>query len=101
MASNSGSVTAKLTESDHVQRMRKAFERADSDLSGKIARAQFTTAAQAAGLDPSEKDVDCMLQHFDKDEESGINFEEFIEMVSHLESGKEEDYEECLRKAFR
>jgi len=101
MAASSDEITRELQESERVRKMRSAFQRADSDLSGKIQRDQFATAAQAAGFDPTVQDVDRVLQHFDKEEDNGINFEEFTDMISHLEAGKEEDYEECLRKAFK
>lgn len=101
MAASSDDVSRDSSESDKVSRMRNAFQRADSDLSGEIASVQFATAAQEVGLAPSEKDVDQVLNHFDKDEDNGINFDEFIDMISHLEAGKEEDYEDCLRKAFK
>ncbi|KAK3738708.1 hypothetical protein QZH41_006253 [Actinostola sp. cb2023] len=81
--------------------MRRAFERADSDFSGKIPSDQFSTiAAQASGMQPSEEDLSLVFQHFDKDEDSGINFYEFIDMISFLE-GNQQDYEDCLRRAFK
>ncbi|XP_031567110.1 calmodulin-A-like [Actinia tenebrosa] len=82
-------------------KMRKAFQRADSDLKGRIPCVQFSTAAQAAGLDPTEDELDELFQHFDKTDESGINFDEFVDMMSYLEEGSEKDYEETLRKAFK
>lgn len=81
--------------------MRKAFQRADSDLKGRIPCDQFSTAAQAAGIVPTEDELDELFQHFDKTEDCGINFDEFVDMMSYLEDGSEQDYEETLRKAFK
>ena len=97
MASSSKQDCSQNPDSEHVKRMR----RADSDLSGKIPSDQFSTiAAQASGMQPSEEDLSLVFQHFDKDEDSGINFDEFIDMISFLE-GNQQDYEDCLRRAFK
>ena len=82
-------------------KMRKAFRRADSDLKGRIPCDQFSTAAQAAGIDPTEDELDELFQHFDKTADNGINFDEFVDMMAYLEDGSEKDYEETLRKAFK
>jgi Ca2+-binding EF-hand superfamily protein len=88
-------------DQSNASKMRNAFQRADSDIKGKIPCDQFSTAAQAAGLEPTDDELDELFQHFDKSDENGINFDEFVDMMAYLEGGSEKDYEASLRKAFK
>jgi hypothetical protein len=64
-----------------------AFNRYDSDSSGKITKSELMQLLNSLGLDIQETDLHLILRRFDKDRDGEISLKEFLrEMVPRIEN---------------
>lgn len=68
------------------QRLREWFDRVDVDRNGYIDREELREAFRIAGKDCSSSNVDYMFQMYDRDNNQGLDFEEFAQLWGYVES---------------
>ncbi|KAJ4750458.1 Calmodulin [Rhynchospora pubera] len=88
----------RLTEYKRKE-IREAFELFDLDGSGTIDAKELNVAMRALGFEMTEDQINQMMAEVDKDRSGGIDFDEFLYMMT--EKIGERDTKEELMKAFR
>ncbi|GLU20015.1 hypothetical protein SLE2022_362330 [Rubroshorea leprosula] len=81
------------------QEIKEAFELFDTDGSGIIDAKELNVAMRALGFEMTEEQIKQMIADVDKDGSGGIDFDEFVHMMT-AKIG-ERDTNEELMKAFR
>ncbi|PAA91558.1 hypothetical protein BOX15_Mlig001728g1 [Macrostomum lignano] len=61
--------------------MRETFNMFDKNGNGEIEVNELRTVIQCLGQNPTEKDVQLMIQEYDLNKDGTINFEEFCQMM--------------------
>ena len=79
--------------------MKEAFALFDKDGDGKITTRELGTVMRSLGQNPTEDELQDMLNNADIDGNGTIDFHEFLAMMAPKIS--DEDSEEDIRKAFR
>jgi len=88
-----------LTEED-LDQMRHAFNEFDLDGNGTISPTELITALRILGGNPSDKDVELIMENFAKDKQNELTFSEFVSlMTKHLKNPQQEEAE--LLEAFK
>ncbi|KAI4299321.1 hypothetical protein L6164_032790 [Bauhinia variegata] len=82
-----------------LQEIKEAFELFDLDNSGTIDAKELNVAMRALGFEMTEEQIDQMIAEVDKDGSGGIEFNEFVHMMT-TKIG-ERDSKQELKKAFR
>ncbi|KAI8014271.1 putative calcium-binding protein CML29 [Camellia lanceoleosa] len=75
-----GSLSAETETLSHVSRLVEAFRAFDSDNDGSITAAELRGIMSSLGYNPSEEDVEAMMQKGDKNKDGVLSIEEFLEM---------------------
>ncbi|GMM32480.1 calmodulin [Martiniozyma asiatica (nom. inval.)] len=88
----------KLTE-EQVAEFREAFKIFDKDGDGKIDREELGTVMRALGQSPTQREIDDLVNEIDQNNDSVINFAEFLTMMAR--QVKEQDVEAEIVEAFK
>ncbi|KAL6849764.1 hypothetical protein ACO1O0_009309 [Amphichorda felina] len=82
-----------------IAEFREAFALFDKDGDGQITVTELGTVMKSLGLNPSESELQDMLNEVDADGSGAIDFEEFLVMMARKGAGSDPDKE--LREAFK
>lgn len=91
-------MSEKLTE-EQVAEFREAFKIFDKDGDGKIDRTELGTVMRALGQNPTQREIDDLVNEIDQNNDSVINFAEFLTMMAR--QVKEQDVEAEILEAFK
>jgi len=87
-----------LTE-DQVSEFKEAFSLFDKDGDGQITTKELGTVMRSLGQNPSESELQDMINEVDADNNGTIDFPEFLTMMAR--KMKDTDSEEEIREAFK
>ncbi|KAJ2472233.1 hypothetical protein EV174_005854 [Coemansia sp. RSA 2320] len=87
------------TNEAQINEYREAFSLFDRDGDGNITSAELGKAMRAVGQNPTEMELQDMINEVDKDGNGKIDFGEFLSLMARQSSDHNE--EEELREAFR
>ncbi|XP_038066029.1 calmodulin-beta-like [Patiria miniata] len=82
-----------------IAEFRQAFSIFDKDGDGTITHKELATVMRSLGQNPSEAELQDMINEADQDGNGTIDFTEFVSMMG--QKMKELDTEEEIREAFR
>merc|ERR1712244_16275 len=88
----------KLTKED-IEKYHEAFSVWDKNSSGRISMAELSDMLENLGKQPTETDLEDILEDLDTNASDGIDFAQFLILMTKT-SGRNERQEE-LRKAFK
>lgn len=91
-------MSEKLTE-DQISEFKEAFALFDKDGDGTISNNELGTVMRTLGQNPTEAELQDMLNEVDSDGNGSIDFPEFLNMMSR--KMKDTDSEEELKEAFK
>ena len=91
-------MTNKMNE-EQIAEFKEAFSIFDKNGDGAISREELGNVMKSLGQDPTETDLQDIINEVDADRDGAINFQEFLIMMGR-KMGKENRQEE-LREAFR
>lgn len=91
-------MSEKLTE-EQVAEFREAFKIFDKDGDGKIDRQELGTVMRALGQNPTQREIDDLVNEMDQNNDAAINFAEFLTMMAR--QVKEQDVEAEILEAFK
>lgn len=83
---------------EKLQEYKESFKIFDKDEDGRISTNELKNVLNLLGKSPSEQELWDIISEFDKDGNGTIEFDEFVELISRLDSGDHE--EENLKNAF-
>ncbi|KAL5018743.1 hypothetical protein ScPMuIL_004465 [Solemya velum] len=86
-------------EEEQIAELKEAFYLFDKDDDGTITADELGTVMRSLGQDPTEAELQDMMNEVDADGNGTIDFEEFLQMMAR--KMKDSDNEEELREAFR
>jgi len=84
---------------EQVDEFKEAFSLFDKDADGSITSSELGTVMRALGQNPTEAELQDMVNEVDSDGNGSIDFPEFLSMMSR--KMKEADSEEEIKEAFR
>ncbi|ELU00395.1 hypothetical protein CAPTEDRAFT_170361 [Capitella teleta] len=84
---------------EQIGEFREAFSLFDKNGDGKITTSELGTVMRSLGQNPTEAELQDMVNEVDSDGNGTIDFDEFLIMMA--KKMKETDSEEELREAFR
>lgn len=87
-----------LTE-DQIAEFREAFSLFDRDGDGSITTKELATVIRSLGQNPTEAEIQDMINEVDTDGNGTIDFGEFLDLMAH--KIKDLDSDEELREAFK
>jgi len=87
-----------LTE-EQTAEFREAFSLFDRDGDGSITTKELATVIRSLGQNPTEAEIQDMIDEVDADGNGTIDFNEFLDLMAH--KMKELDSDEELREAFK
>merc|ERR1712048_1467231 len=90
--------TMELTN-EQVDEFKEAFSLFDKDADGSITSAELGTVMRALGQNPTDAELQDMVNEVDSDGNGSIDFPEFLDMMSR--KMKDADSEEQIKEAFR
>ncbi|XP_039269510.1 neo-calmodulin [Styela clava] len=89
---------ANLSE-EQIAEFKEAFSLFDKDGDGKITTKELGTVMKSLGQNPSESDLQDMINEVDADGSGSVDFSEFLTMMAR--KMKDTDAEEEIKEAFR
>lgn len=87
-----------LTE-EQIAEFREAFSLFDRDGDGSITTKELSTVIRSLGQNPTESEIQDMINEVDTDGNGTIDFREFLDLMAH--KIKDLDSDEELREAFK
>merc|ERR1711893_145843 len=84
---------------EQIGEFREAFSLFDKDGDGTITTKELGTVMRSLGQNPSDEELQDMINEVDVDGNGEIDFEEFLQMMA--KKMKETDSEEEIREAFK
>ncbi|XP_004401596.1 PREDICTED: calmodulin-A-like [Odobenus rosmarus divergens] len=90
--------TAQLTE-EQIAEFREAFSLFDKDADGTITTKEFGTVMRSLGQNPTEAELQAMINEVDADGNGTVDFPQFLTMMAR--KMKDTDSEEEIHEAFR
>ncbi|KAJ2809662.1 hypothetical protein FBU31_008158, partial [Coemansia sp. 'formosensis'] len=87
------------TNEDQIKEYREAFSLFDKDGDGNITAAELGSVMRSVGQNPTEAELQDMINEVDKDGNGTIDFGEFLSLMARQSSDNNE--EEELKEAFR
>ncbi|PLB53972.1 calmodulin [Aspergillus steynii IBT 23096] len=84
---------------EQICEFKRAFSLFDNDGDGQITRNELGVAMRTLGLNPSESELQDMIDEVDVDKSGTIDFPEFLTMMARRT--KEQDLEEDISEAFK
>jgi calmodulin len=87
-----------LTE-EQIAEFREAFSLFDRDGDGSITTKELATVIRSLGQNPTEAEIQDMINEVDTDGNGTIDFREFLDLMAH--KIKDLDSDEELREAFK
>ena len=90
---------AKELSETQIEEFREAFLLFDKDGDGIIATIELGTVMRSLGQNPTEKELQDMINEVDEDGEGSIDLTEFLNMM--VKKMKDTDTEDDMREAFR
>eukprot|EP00397_Hematodinium_sp_SG-2012_P060471 GEMP01078783.1.p1 GENE.GEMP01078783.1~~GEMP01078783.1.p1 ORF type:complete len:173 (+),score=37.65 GEMP01078783.1:73-591(+) len=86
---------------DEIEEIKEAFDFFDSDQSGSIDLRELKTAMQSLGYESKNDTIFTMLSELDKDGNSALDFEEFLELMAGKDGDRDDrDGREEIDKVF-
>ena len=89
---------ADLTD-EQVAEFKEAFSLFDKDGDGKITTKELGTVMRSLGQNPTEAELQDMINEVDQDKNGSIEFDEFLNLMSR--KMQDTDTEEEIREAFK
>ncbi|SPN98838.1 probable Calmodulin [Cephalotrichum gorgonifer] len=93
------SATADALTEEQVSEFKEAFSLFDKDGDGQITTKELGTVMRSLGQNPSESELQDMINEVDADNNGTIDFPEFLTMMAR--KMKDTDSEEEIREAFK
>ena len=90
---------AKELSEEQIEEFRKAFLLFDKDGDGTITTVKLGTVMRSLGQNPTEEELQEMINEVDEDGGGSIDFTEFLTMMA--KKMKDTDTEDDIREAFR
>eukprot|EP01101_Sappina_pedata_P009203 TRINITY_DN52_c0_g2_i1.p2 TRINITY_DN52_c0_g2~~TRINITY_DN52_c0_g2_i1.p2 ORF type:complete len:161 (-),score=90.22 TRINITY_DN52_c0_g2_i1:99-554(-) len=90
----------KLSE-DQVAEFKEAFSLFDKDGDGSITAKELGTVMRRLGQNPTDEELNAMVNDVDTDGNGSIDFEEFLEMMIRQTKSSDPNPEEELLEAFK
>ncbi|KAH8818538.1 CaM, calmodulin [Hyaloscypha sp. PMI_1271] len=90
---------AHSTTPEEVQALKDAFLLFDSDSDGVITRNELGAVMKSLGLNPTDAELDDMINEVDIDRTGSVDLDEFIKMMT--AETKPANFEEEMRSAFK
>merc|ERR1711936_563857 len=87
-----------LTE-DQVAEFKEVFSLFDRDQDGSITSKELETVMRSLGQNPTEHELQDLINDVDSDQDGSIDFNEFLAMMS--KKLKETDFDEEIKEAFK
>eukprot|EP01013_Petalomonas_cantuscygni_P015235 TRINITY_DN312_c0_g1_i1.p1 TRINITY_DN312_c0_g1~~TRINITY_DN312_c0_g1_i1.p1 ORF type:complete len:155 (-),score=30.11 TRINITY_DN312_c0_g1_i1:367-831(-) len=84
---------------ERVQEIRDVFNRFDKDKSETMSTSELATALRCAGLNPTEEEIQKLMEDVDVDTSGTLDFQEFLVLLTRKLSDSKTDTD--LRDAFR
>ena len=84
---------------EQVAEFKEAFSLFDKDGDGKITTKELGTVMRSLGQNPTEAELQDMINEVDSDKSGSIEFEEFLNLMSR--KMQDTDTEEEIREAFK
>ncbi|XP_048732599.1 calmodulin-A-like [Ostrea edulis] len=84
---------------EQVAEFREAFNLFDKDGDGSITTTELGTVMRSLGQNPTESELQDMINEVDYDESGTIDFEEFLQMMAR--KMRDTDTKEELKEAFK
>src|SRR5574343_1468733 len=72
------------------------FDILDANKNGSLDIVEFSKAARALGLNPTEADIQDVLNEYDTNKDGVLNFSEFMKLVRLVKVGNENSLEDIL-----
>jgi Ca2+-binding EF-hand superfamily protein len=72
------SILVKMLNPKEIEKLRKEFEKVDTDNSGTIEANELKTAIKNANVDISDQEIDHILNELDYSGDKTINYTEFL-----------------------
>merc|ERR1719375_927852 len=93
------SAEAKELTEEQIAEFKEAFSLFDIDGDGTITTKELGTVMRSLGQNPSEAELQDMINEVDEDKNGTIDFQEFLVMMS--KKMKDTDAEEEIKEAFK
>lgn len=90
---------ADLLTEEQIAEFREAFSLFDRDGDGSITTKELATVIRSLGQNPTEAEIQDMINEVDTDGNGTIDFREFLDLMAH--KMKDFDSDEELREAFK
>ncbi|CAG9320812.1 unnamed protein product [Blepharisma stoltei] len=84
---------------EQIEEFRLAFKQFDKNMDGLISLGELGTAMRAMGHNPTDIELQEMIQEVDSDKDNAINFDEFVSMM--LKTINDVETEEKTLEAFK
>jgi len=91
-------MTTDLSE-EQVAEFKEAFSLFDKDGDGKITTKELGTVMRSLGQNPTEAELQDMINEVDSDKSGSIEFDEFLQLMAR--KMQDTDTEEEIREAFK
>merc|ERR1711973_682698 len=92
-----------VTDADSNIRLREAFELFDADKDGEITLDELQKIMNLHGYDPSQEELQNMIEQVDKNKNGTVDFEEFLIMMESMREAMtgDEEAEDDISQAFK